>query len=339
MPQLALWRDLARKAAQSIRRQLAQTEAGLSSLLSPARQRQPVPIPLPQSGRRPRFPASLPGSRRFFTDVLRPSARPLHGSGRPSVLPLKTQFGRTALRPRLAGTTRVHGWHARSFSSTTINHAHVAREVHASIAQGIRAGLLNTPFFPPPRHCSAASAAARHHGDGAAAAGSAVMHGIMGSECGMVRTNFTIELFPATLEAALRGSAGKTLDGTVVREIDETISALPQFMARLRRDLSILTRAAESLQYSITKDRSMQITFYGRTRDEVEVWLRDLGIARGTLTEERPPVRACRPEHENVDWQTIFGRRRRQHGTPSDSLEDYVYAIDTQRCGSRGILV
>lgn len=298
MPQLAPWRELARKAAQAIKRQLAQTESGLSALLNPSRRPQSIPIPIPIPRREPRFP----NSKRFYTQFL-PHRTSRATQKRPSQF-VKTEFGRTQLRPRLSGTTRAHGY--RSFSSSPVNHTHVMREVQASIAQGIRAGVLNTPFFPPP------SVHDKSLGK--------VLHGVMGSESTRVATTLSMDLLPPSLIMPRQGE----LTRAIVAEVDEAILSFPQFMAKLRRDLNALARSGV-LEYHI-KDNTMHFVFPGKTKDQVERWLRDIHVTRGTVTESHSPVQSAR-EEEDVDWNAVFDARM------SRSLEAYVDAIDAQRCG------
>lgn len=340
MPQLSSWRELARKAAQALRRQLAQTESGLSALLNPGRSPQSIPVPLPQR-RAPRFP----GDKRFYTQASRGShlARPVPKSGTLAAF-AKTEFGRISTRPRLSsGTVRSHGY-GRSFSTAPINHAQVAREVYASISQGIRAGVLNAPFFPPPTTQT-----------GRCAGG--VMHGVQGHED--VQTRLTLPLAPPVI---FPGSG--RLSRSVVAEIGESLCATPQFLAKLRRDLTKLMRCGEFDYCLVPNDvtgnsAAIQVIFHGKDRDTVERFLRDVGVSSGTVTEERLGLLSDRGTRrdEEVFWPAVHhgdrqradqqqqqrqhyrGRRGEKGRESMESLDRYVEAIDVHRYGGGGSTV
>jgi len=295
MPQISLWRDLARKAAQTLRRQLAQTENGLAALLNPGK-RQAIPIPVRNPQRRaPRFP----GDKRFYTQFT-------HRASSQTPKHVKTEFGRSSTRPRLTGTLRSHGY--RTFSSSPCNHAHVAREVYAGISQGIRAGTLNLPFYPPPTGGSQKPGTVFH----AAQQGGAAAY---------TTTVLTLPLVPAMIMPKT-GSVD-----AVVRAADEVLCAVPQYLAKLRRELSRLSKSG-SFEYALHAD-SIEVAFHGKDSDQVERFLQDVGVTLGTLR-ERPALGV----NQFMDWRSAL-RKGQSNGDSVTSLERYVNAIDDTRFAAR----
>lgn len=293
------WREALRKAAHAIRKQLAQTEQEIASFLRPGRAPQAIPVPLPRQ-RQPRFP----GDKRFYTNAAFPKRTA--NSTRVSTL-VRTEFGRSLVRPRLDGTLKAHGY--RNFSSATINHAQIANEVFQSVSLGLRAGVLNTPFYPP--------ATGHHKGH--------VVAGLCGAE--QTTTTLSIPLFPV-IAAPLTGS----LSRETVSELDEVLCAAPQHLARSRRALSRLLQFG-SFDYEMTRN-SIDIFFYGKTRGQVERFLGDLGVACGTLHEQTGILarHADLERDANVNWCDVFDRPPPTHSV--ESLHGFIDAVDMHRCGT-----
>lgn len=300
MPPVNLWRDLARKAAQALRRQLAQTEQGLASILNPARSPRPIPVPLPRR-RAPRFP----GDKRFYTQSASPGLPVSRSSGSTSIT-AKTQFGRTLTRPRLtSGTTRSQGY-GRSFSTAPVNHAQVAREVYQSISLGIRAGVLNTPYYPPPT--------GQHAGH--------VLCGVRSAET--VQTMLNIPLCPSIMVA----SQGTLSHGTVA-ELEGLLCTVPQFLAKLRRDLHKLMRNGSFDYKMVNNDTEIQIIFHGRYREDVERFLGDIGVTSGTVTQSLGLFE--NDEAQEVNWTNLFRGKYGRKTKSIKSLENFVDEVDRTR--------
>lgn len=290
---LAPWREMARKAAQALRRQIADTEQGLASLLNPGRRPQAIPVPLPQRPA-PRFP----GDRRHYTQSLRSTRVVRSGCVTPVI---KTEFGRSAIRPRLTtGTLKSHGYGRSNFSTAQINHAQVAREVYQSISFGIRAGVLNTPYFPP----------TKGHVSGH------VLHGVCSHEISP-RTLLEIPLCPS-----IGIESNGRLSRDVVAEIDEVLCSTPKFLAKLRRDLSKLMRYGNYDYRMINHDTAIQIIFNGRDREEVEHFLKDIDVSCGTVSEEHGVLGTSR-HVEDIDWRKLFDMKRPMSKS-MESLERFV---------------
>lgn len=299
---LAAWREMARKAAQALRRQVQQTEQGLSTILNPGRRPQPIPIPIPQR-RAPRFQ----GDKRSYTQWTAPRAA-TRTAGATSTF-IKTDFGRTATRPRvIRGTLQSHGYGRSNFSTAQINHAQIVREVSQSISLGLRAGVLNTRFFLP------TNGYATGH----------VLHGVCSHETSPLRTYLDITLCPAACIAP----EGR-LSRDVVTEIDNIMFSAPKYLAQLRRNLSKVSRYGNFDYQMINNDTTIRIAFHGRGREDVERFLKDIDVSCGTLNDEHGILSSHQATSE-FKWDELLGVDRPLSSSRQD-LEDFVDAVDVER--------
>lgn len=328
-PPVTSWREAASKLARAIKRQLAQTEEEIASFLNPQRNnsgalrglvREPIPLPRRQTPRERLLGGN--GARREFSTqarliggraALKPRASPAIGVASA----IRTEFGRSALRPRLQGTLRVNGYRmpgggSRNFSTTHVNHA---KEVYEAICLGIRAGVFNAPIRPI--ECRARDQPARvGH----------VSHAVASRD--VVRTHLDFKLSP--LAAALPRKGCITTDA-VVAEIDDLICDLPTYMARLRRDLASLALAGD-FGYTMRDNATvLRITFHGKDAQQVENYLDELGISLGVVTEDAGFLRS-NGRDEHVDWAQLLsgksaGAQPVEAVEEDDSLADLLQAL------------
>ncbi|ORY78134.1 hypothetical protein BCR37DRAFT_113929 [Protomyces lactucae-debilis] len=315
---LAPWREAARKLAQAVKRQIEQTEQEVAAFLRPGKQvlqRERVPLPRRSQGTlhdRVRDKQAQ-DARRHYTQFAGPTRH--HHAGRSTsatVAQVKTIFGQSATRSTMGGTLRAHGYR-RGFASSSINHAQVVREVFESISLGLRAGVLNNPFFTAP--------------DGRELRGGRVVAGLKASE--HLTTVLTIPLTPKILAP----STG-VLNAALISAVDEAVLAAPKHLAKLRRNVYRLMQFGSFPYKLVDNDSTMEVVFPGRDRESVELFLDDLmdgkGASLGAL-HERPRFVESEQMDQEVDWATHLYARDHKMTRSQLSLERYIHDLDVFR--------
>jgi hypothetical protein len=209
------------------------------------------------------------------------------------------------------GTLYAHGYR-RGFASSSINHAQVAREVFESISLGLRAGVLNIPFYGPP--------------DGREMRSGRVVAGIKAAE----QTTCVLRI-PLTPRVLAPGAGA--LDASLVSAVDDVLLSAPKHLAQLRRNLYRLSQFG-TFAYKLTdNDTAIQVSFPGRDKESVALFLDDLldgkGATLGTLTEEQRFIQD--DSYAEVDWTSHMYAKQHKLTKSQLSLEQYIQELDVFR--------